>query len=72
MAVTPERIQKLKDAFDRLKAAQVDQLKKQQRLYFLCGFCLANWEDDIIYQISYTYGRDLIIEIEKFLTEHSK
>jgi hypothetical protein len=70
MAVTKERKEKLKKSLDLLNQIDPKQLTKQRRHFFLAGFCLGKWDEDIIYQMCYSFGRDLIIEIEKFLEKH--
>lgn len=67
---TPERIANLKRALEMLNKAEVTKLTPQKRTLFLQGFCLGRFNEDIIYQMCYSFGRDVLTEIEGFLKEH--
>jgi hypothetical protein len=67
---TPERLDNLKKALQFLNTSGVKDMKPQQRTIFLGGFCLGKWDEDIIYQMSYSFGRDILTQIENFLKEH--
>jgi hypothetical protein len=65
--VAPERIEKLKTTLELLNQAGIKELKPKERNFVLSGFALGRYNDDIIYQICFNFGRDVIKEIESFL-----
>lgn len=70
MKQTKKRLGLLADKYNAIKTAEVGVLKPQQRKLFLQGFALASYNDDIIFQLAWSFGRCILEELELFLDDN--
>jgi len=70
---TKERLELLADKYKAIKTALYNPmddkcvLTPSKKKLFLSGFCCASFYDDIIFQISWSFGRCILEELESFL-----
>jgi len=66
---TKERLELLADKYKSIKTALFDPLDDKcvltasKKKIFLSGFALASFNDDIIFQISWSFGRCILDEL---------
>lgn len=70
---TKERLELLADKYKAIKTALFNPLDdkcvltESKKRLFLSGFALASFNDDIIFQMSWSFGRCILEELESFL-----
>tara|TARA_B100000768_G_scaffold151502_1_gene146748 strand:- start:3 stop:275 length:273 start_codon:yes stop_codon:yes gene_type:complete len=73
MKQTKERLEILADKYKAIKTALFDPLDdkcvltESKKKLFLSGFALASFNDDIIFQLAWSFGRCVLEELELFL-----
>tara|TARA_R110001606_G_scaffold398097_1_gene576343 strand:+ start:384 stop:650 length:267 start_codon:yes stop_codon:yes gene_type:complete len=74
MSQTKERLEMLVDKFKAIKRAIYRDgscvLTPAKKKLFLSGFALASWHDDIIFQMSWSFGRCPLEELESLLDDN--
>ena len=70
---TKDRLELLADKYKAIKTALFNPLDdkcvltESKKKLFLSGFALASFNDDIIFQMSWSFGRCILDELELFL-----
>ena len=73
---TKERLELLADKYKAIRTALFNPLDdkcvltESKKKLFLSGFALASFNDDIIFQMSWSFGRCPLEELESFLDEN--